>query len=231
MSSKRSTFRGLLVLATLAAANFGCVVACYAEERTFEENGVTYRETRIKSQRPVYETKVEQREQTFYRENIKTEIQSTTRTIMVPINETVWEPYWEGRFNPFVEPRLAYRPMIRTRWEQRNQEIRTPVTKRELVPEKRMVQAPVTTTRMVETEEVHKVVIGVRPANTFSPTAAPTQSLAPNTTAPSTSLAPGGATTSVANRPLFGGSSVMKPQAPADPLGWREGQSSPSVVR
>ena len=146
-------------------------VAAAQEVKVYENGGVKWQETRQVVPRPVYETKMVEQKQTVYREEIKTEQQTTYRNFQVPITEYHWEPYWANRWNPFSAPYLAYRYVPRTRWETRTQEIRTPVTRRELVPQVRTVQVPVTTQRMVDAEYIARV-----PVSASTPTTSATAS-------------------------------------------------------
>lgn len=147
--------RTLLVALTLLS---GAQIAT-AEERLIEKDGVTYRETRRVVQRPVVETRYEQREQTVYRERYDAEIRETSQTYFTPVTEYRWVTVLKGRWNPFSQPYLApeYKPV--TTWQAREHIIRTPVARRELVPEKRIVQVPVTTQRMAEEEIISRVAV------------------------------------------------------------------------
>jgi hypothetical protein len=130
------------------------------EVRYYDDNGVTYRETRRVTQRPLFETKTEERQQTVYREQIKTEERPTYRTTYTPVTEYQWEPYWANRWNPLSQPYLAYRFVPRTRWETHTEEIKVPVVQRQMVPQTQTVQVPVTTQRLVSEEVITRVAVG-----------------------------------------------------------------------
>ena len=115
------------------------------EVREVTDNGRVYREITQEYQKFVPQIKMQDQQQTYMVEKSETEQQTTYQTYQVPITEYRWEPYWANRWNPFSQPYLAYRYVPRTRWETRTSEIRTPVTKRELVPQTKTVQVPVTT--------------------------------------------------------------------------------------
>lgn len=131
--------------------------------RYYEQNGVTYCETRRVEQMPVVETRTQQSTQTVYREETVTELRDTARQRWTPVTEYRWEATWVGRWNPFVQPYLAYRYVPRTRWECATETVRTPVVSRRLVPETRTVLVPVTTQRMVDREVITRVAVS-RPA-------------------------------------------------------------------
>lgn len=133
--------------------------------RYYQKDGVTYRETRQVIQRPVLETQMRETTQTFYREQFATETKETTQEGWVPVTEYRLEAYWVGRWNPFVEPYLAYRNVPYTRWERVTRVVKTPVTNRKLVPETRTVQVPVTTQRMVDQEIITRVAVSHAPSH------------------------------------------------------------------
>jgi hypothetical protein len=148
----------------LAAAVITCLVGTPSaggdEVRYYEKDGVTYRETRQVVRRPVCETQFRPSTQTVYREEQTSELRETQRTWWSPVTEYRCEAYWVGRWNPLVEPCLAYRMVPRTRWEQRTEVLQVPVTCRRLVPETRTVQVPVSTRRMVDEEVITRVAVG-----------------------------------------------------------------------
>ena len=148
----------------LAAAVITCLVCTPSaggdEVRYYEKDGVTYRETRQVVRRPVCETQLRPSTQTVYREEQTSELRETQRTWWSPVTEYRCDAYWVGRWNPLVEPCLAYRMVPRTRWEQRTEVVQVPVTCRRLVPETRTVQVPVSTRRMVDEEVITRVAVG-----------------------------------------------------------------------
>jgi hypothetical protein len=149
----------VLVLLALAA----CTSRSRAQEIVYyEENGVTYRETRQTIRCPVAETKIQECEQTVYRPQWKTETRDVVRTYQVPVTEYRWEAYWQGRFNPFVQPYLAQRLVPRTRWETRTETVKVPTTSYSVVPEKSVVRTPVTTWKTIERQVTARVPVAGR---------------------------------------------------------------------
>ena len=137
------------------------VPALRADEVTYEvKDGVRYQVTRQVVQRPIYETRYEPREYTATREHYTTEMHDSHRTYQVPVTEQQWVPGYQRTWNPLAPPVLSYRLMPVTRWETRNETVRVPITKREVIPETRTQQVPVTTHRVVEDETVRRVAIG-----------------------------------------------------------------------
>ncbi len=134
-------------------------VATADEVRYVERDGITYREVVQKVKRPVSETNYQTHTETFLQERLTTETQESQRVYYTPITEYQWEAYTPISLNPFAPPRVAYRWVPRTRWEPRIETVRTPVTRRELVPAERTVSRPVTTLKMVEEEQVTRIAI------------------------------------------------------------------------
>ena len=183
----------LAVLAVLAGP-----LAAQDDVRYFERDGVTYREVRRAVKRPVVETRYDQREQTVYRERLTTESQPLTRTYLTPVTRYEWQPRVHGTWNPFVQPYVAYHWVPVMQWERTVEESTQHVTRRELVPEKRVVQVPVRTTRMVEDEVITRTAMS------------------------DTRLAPGSGGTAVARREPVGGISRLENDPPRSGSGeWR----------
>jgi len=138
--------------------------------RYYNDNGVTFRETRRVVRRPVSETRTETREETVYRERYTTQFENRTRICHLPVTEYRWETRLVGRWNPFVQPYLENRLVPRTHLEPRTETYQVPVVQRELVPERRIVQTPVTDLRFVEEEQITRVAV----SDTSDPFAQPT---------------------------------------------------------
>ena len=151
---------GSLILMAVA------VTAGADEVRYYQQDGITYRETRRVIQRPIVETRFEQREQVFYREQYKTDMQQSYRTVQVPVTEYRTMACLQNRWNPFAQPYYTYRTVPTLRYQTQQQLVQTPVTRRELVPEKRVVQVPVTSQRMAQEEQITRVAVTSVPAGT-----------------------------------------------------------------
>ncbi|MGD9646651.1 MAG: hypothetical protein AB7U73_13140 [Pirellulales bacterium] len=206
-----------MVRTMVAALVGGALIAgsASAEERYYEENGVTYRETRERVQRPVTEIVHQPTTRTVYREQYRTELSDTVQVTTVPVTEWQLESYWRGRWNPFVQPYLAQHWVRRTRWETRTQMTKQPIVRRELVAENRTEHTPVVTQRMVEEEIVRRVAVRPAPASNLasSPAARPADPFS-------------GATDSVARRVTIGGVSRLDgvPARTIDTSGWHAGR-------
>jgi hypothetical protein len=147
-------------------------VAGADEVRYYEQNGVTYRETRHKVSQPVPQTQLVDHPQTVYREKLDTQLVDTVRTYQVPVTEYRWETYMQGRWNPFVHPTMGWRQVPVTRWETRSDVVKVPYNRRQLVPETTTVRLPVTTMQTVEQEVITRVAVGSRqPADPFASSA------------------------------------------------------------
>jgi hypothetical protein len=206
------------------------------EVRYFEKDGVTYRETREVVRRPITQTRLEQRERTVYRDQFTTDMRSQERTYQAPVTEYQWVPTWQRSWNVFVAPSLVYRYVPVTRWEARTEFVRIPVTRRELIPEKRQEQVPVTTQRCVEDVRITQVAIGVRagggalPAGT-TPEAAGSGSSSvtvgrPTPAAASSDPFAPAAATSMARRDVVGGVSKLESDPPREGSNWRSADSN-----
>ena len=162
-----------VLIAALACQAGGAASA--DETRFYEENGITYQETKRKVARPITETRWEDRQQTVYREKITCQCTDVPRSYYVQTTTLEPEAYWVNRWNPFRQPYVAQRMVPRTRWEVRNDTIKVPNPRRELVPETVAVRVPTTSTRMVEEEFISRVAVSSRPigANTANLAATP----------------------------------------------------------
>ncbi len=149
----------LLALMALLGAMATATAVAAQEVRYVEENGVTYRETRRTGYRTICSTEMRPSERIVYREQCETQSREVTRTWWTPVTERRWEAQWVGRWNPFAQPYLAYRPVEHTRWEQRTETTQVPVTIRRLVPETQTVQVPVSVRRTVPEEVVTRVAV------------------------------------------------------------------------
>ncbi len=153
-----------LFVTTVVAALLGPSYGGADEVRFFEQDGVTYRETRRVVQRPTCETRMQTVDQTVYRQEKVSELRDTTRTWWAKVTEYQCEARLVGRWNPLVQPHFENRLVPRTRWEQRCEVVRVPVTCCRLVPEARTVQMPVATRRMVNEEVISRVAVGRTPS-------------------------------------------------------------------
>lgn len=211
------------ILAALAGV---CLLlsAARGEERYYVENGVTYRETRERVQRPITEVVQQPTTRTVYREQYRTDFTDTVHVTSKPVTEWRLESYWRGRYNPFVEPQMAQRWVKRKRYETQTQTVRQPVLRRELVAENRTEQVPVVTQRMVDEEVVRRVVVAAPLVSTSAPpTDIAARPAAPRSVDPFSSPAD-----AVANRVQIGGISRLDgaPSRTLDTSGWHAGRTT-----
>ncbi len=160
---RQSTTRKITAAVCGAACWLGSLFAtATADEVNYEvKDGVRYQVTRRVVQRPITETRYEQREYTTYRERYTTNMQETQRTYQVPVTQQQWVPGYQRTWNIFAPPVLSYRLMPVTRWETRTETVRIPTTKRDFIPEKAVQQVPITSQRIVEDEIVSRVAVGM----------------------------------------------------------------------
>jgi len=145
-------------------------VARADDVRYYDQDGVTYCETRQVIQRPVSETHYEDQQRTIYVEQYKTQMQSVPRTYQVPVTTYTLQTYWVNRWNPFVEPTQASRYVPQVHWETRTDTVQVPVVVREVVPQQQTVKMPITTQRTVAEEHIHRVPMAVKPAGAAAQT-------------------------------------------------------------
>ena len=158
-----------LLAATVVMSLLGTAWAVADEVRFYEQDGVTYRETRRTVQRPVSETRMEQTTRTVYRQECTSELRKTSRTWWTPVTEYCCQPYLVGRWNPFVVPYYSYRYVPRTRWCQRTEQVDMPVTCCRCVPHTQTVQVPVTTRRMACGQVISRVAVSGRSFGVLEP--------------------------------------------------------------
>lgn len=209
--------RSILVLTFLGAV--GALSVRANEVRYYEQNGITYRETRQVVHRPVYQTEMRPTTQTVYRQEQTTEVRETTRTWWSPVTDHVCEAVWMGRWNPFVQPYLVYRPTTRTRWEARTETVQAPVTVSRWVPQTQTTETAVTVQRMVPEEIVSRVAVGHSgvPTVAATPAAPPVvgRALAPVPT-PMPSPSPIGGVARLDNDPpRRGANTAWRPSTPS----------------
>ena len=129
--------------------------------RYYQQNGITYCETRRTIQRPIYETTMQQTTRTVYKEQLYTETKDVTQTYWYQVTTYRAETNLVGRWNPFVEPYYETQWVPQTCWQQQTQVVKMPVTCRRLVPDVQKVTMPVTTQKLVsEDYVVSRVAIG-----------------------------------------------------------------------
>jgi hypothetical protein len=130
------------------------------EVRYVEKDGIKYQEIIQTSQRPISETRYEQREYTTYTPRYTTDMQESVRTYQVPVTEQQWVPGYQRTWNVFAPPVLSYRLLPVTRWETRTETVRVPITRRDYIPEKRVQQVPITTQRLAQEDHIHRIPVG-----------------------------------------------------------------------
>lgn len=126
-----------------------------------EENGIRYQVTRQVVPRVVTHTRSESRDSTQLQERYTTDMQEVHRVYQAPVTTQQWVPGYQRTWNVFAPPVLTYRLMPVTKWETRQETVRVPSTRRELIPQTVTHQVPVTTQHVATEEVVRKVPVGV----------------------------------------------------------------------
>lgn len=160
-----------LTYLTVALSTLGAAAVHAQDVRyTTGENGATYRETRQVTRHLVTDVTHQEVPRTVYREQANVQMQDVNRVYQVPVTEYRRETYWRGRWNPFVQPYLAERIVPYTRWENRSETVRVPITTRQLVAETQIDKVPVVTHRYVDGEVVSRVPVSGGASNIASST-------------------------------------------------------------
>jgi hypothetical protein len=142
-----------------AAAGWGNEVRA-DEVQFYQENGITYRETRRLAQRTVYETQYQPRQKVRFRWQPKGEMHDEVRSYAVPITENRVETRLVGRWNPFVrQPYTVQKVVPVTRYEYRTSTVRVPTTHRSLLPVPVNETVAVPATRQVTDVIVSRVAV------------------------------------------------------------------------
>ncbi|HEX4149310.1 MAG TPA: hypothetical protein VHY20_09995 [Pirellulales bacterium] len=149
-----------------------------ADVRYYQENGVTYRETRYKVQHPVTETVLVDQPRTVYREKIDTQLRDTVHTYQVPVTTYRYEPFILNRWNPFAKPIVAQRQVPVTEMVTRTETVKVPLTTRQIVPETTTVKVAVTRTRIVDEEITSRVAVADPPRAIGVPQSSPATAVA-----------------------------------------------------
>ena len=129
------------------------------EVRYYEENGITYRETRRVEKRPVSKTQYEDRQRTVYRPRLVHETRRSYRTYHTPVTQYELRPHLIGRWDRFVQPVQTWRYVPRTHWEVRSEPVDVPVTRQEWVAEKQTYRVPVTSMGTEPREVIPRVAV------------------------------------------------------------------------
>ena len=136
--------------------------------RYYEKDGLMYREKTIKIQHPVQEMNYKEVTETVNRDRYYTELKPYVRNSYVPVTTYAWHPEYVGKWNPFEQPHVAYRPVPKVSWSVQPQTIQVPVTRRVTTPEKRIRKVPQTSLKYVEREYVQTIPVGPAPTRNAS---------------------------------------------------------------
>jgi hypothetical protein len=220
------------ILVVLIFASFFLASSAAADQvRYYQENGITYCETRRTVQRPVCETTMQQTTRTVYKEQCYTETKDVTQVSWCPVITYQPETYWVGRWNPFVDPYVETRWVPQTTWQQRSEVVKLPVTCRKLVPEVQQVQVPVTTQKLVSEDVVvsrvavsNPVPSAVQPT-VSNPTSYPSYSASNPTSYPARTYV--GNSSSIPSGEQIGGIARLNQDPPRYGVG-KTGQTAPT---
>ena len=187
---ERRKMRHLLLATVVLAIS---PTASAQDVRYYEQDGITYREVRSTTQRPVVDVTYQNREETVYRQQVTTKFEDYSQLSYQPVTTYRWEPRWHGWWRIFRGPHVAYHLVPSTTWQAQAHTVRVPITQTQWVPETRVVQQPVKQLKMVEQPQVTRTAMGPaasqttalnppnRPAVTYIPPAQPQMATRPGT--------------------------------------------------
>lgn len=172
-----STFTGLVATNPVAAEQ---TPGFFTDPAT----GIVYRQVTRTIEKPVVETKMQQRQQTVYKPKTVTETRPATRRMYIPVTENRWVPKVENRWNPFVAPRVAYHHVPETRWQVKDEVISQTSTQVHWEPETQTISVPHQEMRMERQQMVDFEPVGRVAPNASPQTTNPAASAAPRTNIP-----------------------------------------------
>ena len=149
-----------VAMTIVVAGLFVCDAAAQQHVRYYEQGGITYRETRTKTQIPTREVEYKDVPQQYYRENYQTNFQTYQRAVYQPTTQYRWEPRWHEWWNVFRGPHVAYHLRPQTVWQPSLQTYQVPVTTRTVVPETTTVRMAVPKLAMKDDEIVTRTAVG-----------------------------------------------------------------------
>ena len=146
-----------------------------------EQGGIRYQVTTRVSQRQVPVTVMQDRNQTVYSQQLKTNTLNHQQLYCVPSTSYQWDSRLHGRWNPFITPYWTYNMRPVTTWSTQVANVQIPVNQVAWVPQTRTVQVPVTNYRTAEEKTVTRVAMNTTPSSGLAnarPLSSPTATLA-----------------------------------------------------
>jgi hypothetical protein len=153
----------------ITAEKMLCVVAILAgtasvgqgqvSTRTYQENGVTWQETRQVQSTLQPVTEMQTKQSTVLQPQTVTQMQTYQQTYATPVTEYRWVARRRGMLNPFVQPYWTHQLEPFTRWETRPATVQVPTTQTTYVPVQQTTQVPVVTYKAMPQETIHRVAI------------------------------------------------------------------------
>lgn len=201
-----------LALSLIVAAS---TTARADDVRYYQENGVTYRESRYTVGHPVVETHLEPQQRTVYSQQPSATTRDVVRTYHVPVTEYRSETYLRGRWNPFVTPVMAERIKPVTNWQMRTEIVKVPVQQQVLVPQTVTVHVPVTTHRVLNEEHISRIAVSGQGVPAVGPGSNPTAVAGTTLPAqPASAVTVGGVTNLEQDPPRVGSNFQWRPADP-----------------
>ncbi|WP_164103991.1 hypothetical protein [Candidatus Laterigemmans baculatus] len=155
--------------------------------------GIVYRKEFKTVERPVVETRMEQKVVTVSTPQTVNELEPVSQTYFTPVVRYGVEARWHGLWNPFKPATLAYHYVPQTQWEARTETYNRVKTSTRWVAEQRVVNEPTRVVRMEKQQEEQLVAVGVTNPSTSQTQVAslpPSAGLTTISTGPVTYVAP-----------------------------------------
>jgi len=147
----------IAVTLSLACCTAPPLAAQAPQVRFFQENGVTFRETREVVDRPVTQVKTEERKQTVLQPQTVSQVHSYQYQYYEPLTTYRWQAELHGRLNPFIQPYYAWRLVPVTQWQPRTGTVQYPQVCQQWVPAEQTVQVTTRELGFQKEERVSRV--------------------------------------------------------------------------
>lgn len=159
---KRWMLLPLVVLGSVVG-NPWCDLAAAEDSNLITDpaTGIVYRKQYKTVERPVVETRMEQKVVTVSTPETVSELEPVSQTYFTPVVRYGLEPRWHGLWNPFTPATLAYHYVPRTQWEARTETYNRVKSSTRWVAEQRVVNEPTRVVRMEQRQQEELVAVGV----------------------------------------------------------------------
>lgn len=158
----RKSACGLFVMSALTVGASSVSAQAPGGDYIDPQTGDIFRQVTRRVTRPVVEERVERQERTVFVPETVKETRPEYRTTYLPVTQMKWMPYVEGRWNPFRQPRVAYRQVPETHWEARSEVVNRTTMQTRWIAEKRTVEIPHRIVRYETSNQTNMQFVGRR---------------------------------------------------------------------